>query len=88
MLLSLARPVLTIMSGQLLFSLKSLYQNENQLSRSLNRSASPTRSDTHMRADIALKTVLIHFVMLECLRSMEVAIAMTTAESLDVAVRQ
>jgi len=41
-----------------------------------------------MRADIALKTVLIHFVMLEGLRSMEVAIAVAAAEPLDVAVRQ
>jgi len=41
-----------------------------------------------MRADIALKTMLIHFMMLEGLRSMKVAIAVAAAEPFDIAVRQ
>lgn len=41
-----------------------------------------------MGADVALKTVLIHLVMLESLRSVEVAIAVTTTETLDITVRQ
>lgn len=41
-----------------------------------------------MGTDIALKTVLVHLVMLESLRPMEVAIAVAATESLDVAMRQ
>lgn len=41
-----------------------------------------------MRTDIALKTVFVHLVMLESLCPMKVAIAVTTTEPLDVAVRQ
>lgn len=41
-----------------------------------------------MRANVALKTVLIHFMMLESLRPMEIAITMAATESFDIAVRQ
>lgn len=41
-----------------------------------------------MRTDIALKTVLVHLVMLESLRPVEVAIAVATTKPLDVAMRQ
>ena len=41
-----------------------------------------------MRTDIALKTVLIYFVMLESLRPVEIAVTVATVEPLDGAVRQ
>lgn len=41
-----------------------------------------------MRANVALETVLVHFMMLEGLRPMEIAVTMAAAESFDVTVRQ
>lgn len=41
-----------------------------------------------MRANVAFETVLIHFMMLEGLSPMEIAITMAATESFDVAVRQ
>lgn len=41
-----------------------------------------------MRANVTLETVLVHFMMLEGLRPMEITVTMAAAESFDIAVRQ
>lgn len=41
-----------------------------------------------MRTNVALETVLIHFMMLEGLSPMEIAVTVAATESFDVAVRQ
>lgn len=53
-----------------------------------NSISNDSKMRTHVRTDIALKTVLVHLVMLKSLRPVEVAIAVVATEPFDIAVRQ
>lgn len=41
-----------------------------------------------MGTNITLETVLVHFMVFECLRPVEVAVTVAAAEPLDITVRQ